>query len=155
MSSARCAVADALASGGIFGNGLGQSIEKWGALPAAHTDFILSIVGEELGLFGTLMVLFLLMVIVFTGFRIAEHASDDFGRMVAFGVSTWIAVQVMVNVGAIVRFLPITGVPLPFVSYGGSSLIPTIAAMGLLLAVARNTGPRVRVVPAQDEEENY
>lgn len=145
----------ALASGGIFGNGLGQSIEKWGALPAAHTDFILSIIGEELGLFGTLMVLFLLMVIVFTGFRIAEHASDDFGRMVAFGVSTWIAVQVMVNVGAIVRFLPITGVPLPFVSYGGSSLIPTIAAMGLLLAVARNTGPRVRVVAAQDEEENY
>lgn len=145
----------ALASGGIFGNGLGQSVEKWGALPAAHTDFILSIIGEELGLFGTLVVLFLLMVIVYTGFRIAEHAPDDFGRMVAFGVSTWIAVQVMVNVGAIVRFLPITGVPLPFVSYGGSSLAPTIGAMGLLLAIARNTGPRVEASVVSETEDDY
>lgn len=145
----------ALASGGVFGNGLGQSVEKWGALPAAHTDFILSVIGEELGLFGTLVVLFLLMVIVYTGFRIAEHSQDDFGRMVAFGVSTWIAVQVMVNVGAIVRFLPITGVPLPFVSYGGSSLAPTIAAVGLLLAIARNTGPRQRTARGVEDQEDF
>ena len=134
----------ALASGGLLGNGLGQSVEKWGALPAAHTDFILSIIGEELGLLGTIAVLGLLCTVIFTGFTIAEKSQDDFGRMVAFGVSTWLALQTMVNLGAIVRFLPITGVPLPFVSYGGSSLLPTLAAMGLLLAVARDTARPAR-----------
>lgn len=143
----------ALASGGLFGKGLGQSIEKWGALPAAHTDFILSIIGEELGLIGTLAVLGLLCTVILTGFTIAEKSQDDFGRMVAFGVSTWLALQTMVNVGAIVRFLPITGVPLPFVSYGGSSLLPTMAAMGLLLAVARNSSqPARQWSEAQDAE---
>lgn len=143
----------ALASGGLFGNGLGQSVEKWGGLPAAHTDFILSIIGEELGLFGTLIVLGLLCTIILTGFAIAERSTDDFGRMVAFGVSTWLALQTMVNLGAIVRFLPITGVPLPFVSYGGSSIFPTMAAMGLLLAVARNNATPARTWDVEEDEE--
>lgn len=145
----------ALASGGIFGNGLGQSVEKWGGLPAAHTDFILSIIGEELGLFGTLIVLGLLCTIIMTGFAIAERSTDDFGRMVAFGVSTWLALQTMVNLGAIVRFLPITGVPLPFVSYGGSSIAPTMAAMGLLLAVARNNATPARTWDEADDGDEY
>ena len=116
---------------------MGQSTEKWGALPAAHTDFILSVIGEELGIIGTLGILLLLTVLILSGMRIASQTQDDFSRMLAFGIVTWIAVQSVVNVGAIVRALPITGVPLPFVSYGGSSLIPAMTAMGVLLAIAR------------------
>jgi cell division protein FtsW len=144
----------ALADGGIFGNGLGQSSEKWGALPAAHTDFILSIVGEELGLFGTMGVMFFLMAIIWSGFRIAEKATNDFGRIAAFGITTWIAVQTIINVGAIVRFLPITGVTLPFVSYGGSSLIPAMCGIGILLAVARETSKQANTLRNQFEEVN-
>lgn len=129
----------ALADGGMFGHGLGNSSEKWGALPAAHTDFILSVIGEELGLFGTMSVMLFLTAIILIGFRIAEKAVDDFGRIAAFGVTLWLAIQTVVNVGAVVRFMPITGVTLPFVSYGGSALIPAMAGIGVLLAVARDT----------------
>ncbi|MEY2635320.1 MAG: hypothetical protein RIS75_1260 [Actinomycetota bacterium] len=129
----------ALADGGLFGHGLGNSSEKWGALPAAHTDFILSVIGEELGLVGTMAVMLFLAAIVVFGFRIAERATNDFGRIAAFGITLWIALQTIVNVGAIVRFLPITGVTLPFVSYGGSALVPMLAGVGVLLAVARDT----------------
>ena len=139
----------ALASGGLLGNGLGQSTEKWGALPAPHTDFILAVIGEELGVLGTMAIMLMLMVLIFSGTRIAAKTDDDYSRMLAFGVVTWIALQSIVNVGAIVRALPITGVPLPFISYGGSSLIPAMAAVGVLLAIARENAAKQKARKAR------
>lgn len=128
----------ALGTGGVLGVGLGASREKWGALPEAHTDFIFSVIGEELGLIGTLSVLILFAVLAFAVFRLTRTTSDPFVRLASAGVGSWIVVQAIVNIGAVLGLLPITGVPLPFVSYGGSSLIPTLAAIGMLLAFARN-----------------
>lgn len=126
----------ALGSGGLVGQGLGGSREKWGTLPLAHTDFIFAVIGEELGLFGTVTVLFLFAVIAFVGIRIAKKSDDLFIELASFGIVTWLIWQMLVNVGAVLRLMPITGVPLPMVSYGGSSLIPTLAAMGLLMSFA-------------------
>jgi len=128
----------ALGTGGVLGVGLGGSREKWGALPEAHTDFIFSVIGEELGLVGTLSVLLLFAVLAFAVFRLTRTTSDPFVRLASAGVGSWIVVQAIVNIGAVLGLMPITGVPLPFVSYGGSSLIPTLAAIGMLLAFARN-----------------
>jgi cell division protein FtsW len=127
-----------LASGGIFGKGIGHSTGKWGSLPAAHTDFILSVIGEELGIFGTMLTLILLVAFIMTALSIAYHASDDFSRMAAFGIAGWFIVQTFINVGAIVQLVPITGVPLPFISYGGSSMIVCLLAVGVLASLARN-----------------
>jgi cell division protein FtsW len=127
----------ALASGGIWGLGLGASREKWGALPEAHTDFILAVVGEELGLVGTLMVLVLFAVIAYAGVRIAVTTADPFVRLAAAATTTWIVVQAVVNIGAVLGALPITGIPLPLVSYGGTSLVSTLGALGMLMAFAR------------------
>ncbi len=129
----------ALASGGLWGVGPGNSTQKFGALPAPHTDFILAVIGEEFGIIGTTVVIGSLIAVFVMALRISERALDDFGRLAAFGIAMWIAVQTIVNVGAIVRALPITGVPLPFYSYGGSSAAITLVAMGLLLAIARDT----------------
>ncbi len=128
----------ALASGGWFGVGLGASREKWaGGLPEAHTDFIFAIIGEELGLLGTLTVLALFATLVYSGMRIAQRATDPFVRLVAFSVSAWLACQSLMNMGAVVGLLPITGITLPLVSFGGSSMLVTLAAIGMLLAFAR------------------
>lgn len=127
-----------LGTGGFWGVGLGASREKWGSLPEAHTDFIFSVIGEELGLIGTIGVLLLLLVQAFAIFRLARMTSSPFVRLAAAGVGSWIVVQAIVNVGAVLGLLPITGVTLPLVSYGGSSLIPTLAAVGMLLAFARD-----------------
>jgi len=132
----------ALASGGWWGVGLGGSKEKWGGLPEAHTDFIFAILGEELGLVGTLAVLALFGVIGYAGLRVALHASDPFVRLASAGVTAWILVQALVNIGAVLGMLPITGVPLPLVSYGGSALVPTLLGLGMLLSFARQ--PRRR-----------
>ncbi|MDQ1585646.1 MAG: cell division protein FtsW [Actinomycetota bacterium] len=132
----------ALASGGWWGVGLGGSKEKWGSLPEAHTDFIFAIIGEELGLVGTLTVLGLFGVIGYAGLRVAVHAEDPFVRLASAGVTAWILVQAMVNIGAVLGVLPITGVPLPLVSYGGSALVPTMVGLGMLLSFARQ--PRGR-----------
>lgn len=126
----------ALGSGGILGQGLGGSREKWGTLPEAHTDFIYAVIGEELGLFGTVTILLLFAAIAFIGLRIAKKSDDLFIELASFGIVTWLIWQMMVNVGAVLRIMPITGVPLPLVSYGGSSLIPTLAALGLLMSFA-------------------
>ncbi len=126
-----------LASGGIAGTGLGASRAKWGFLPYAHTDFIFAIIGEELGLVGAVVVVGLFALLGIIGVRIALHAPDRYGLLVAMGVTAWFLVQAFVNIGAVIGILPITGVPLPFVSYGGSSLVFTMAAAGLLLSVAR------------------
>ncbi len=126
----------ALGSGGIWGLGLGGSKEKWGTLPEAHTDFIYAVIGEELGFLGTISVLFLFACIAFVGIRIARHTDDLFIEIASFGIVVWLIWQMMVNTGAVLRIMPITGVPLPLVSYGGSSLLPTLAALGLLMSFA-------------------
>ncbi|MEZ3178506.1 putative lipid II flippase FtsW [Streptomyces pimonensis] len=127
----------ALASGGIFGSGLGASVEKWGQLPEAHTDFIFAITGEELGLAGTLSVLALFAALGYAGIRVAGRTEDPFVRYAAGGVTTWITAQAVINMGAVLGLLPIAGVPLPLFSYGGSALLPTMFAIGLLIAFAR------------------
>ncbi|WP_376772823.1 putative lipid II flippase FtsW [Streptomyces himalayensis] len=127
----------ALASGGLFGSGLGASVEKWGQLPEAHTDFIFAVTGEELGLAGTLSVLALFAALGYAGIRVAGRTEDPFVRYAAGGVTTWITAQAVVNVGAVLGLLPIAGVPLPLFSYGGSALLPTMFAIGLLIAFAR------------------
>jgi len=127
----------ALGTGGYWGVGLGASREKWGSLPEAHTDFIFSVVGEELGLVGTLAVLTMLTVMAFAIFRVSRSTADPFVRYAAAGVGGWIVVQSIVNIGGVLGLIPITGVPLPLVSYGGSSLIPTLVAIGMVLAFVK------------------
>ncbi|WP_051115845.1 putative lipid II flippase FtsW [Streptomyces sp. PsTaAH-124] len=128
----------ALASGGFFGSGLGASVEKWGQLPEAHTDFIFAVTGEELGLAGTLSVLALFAALGYAGIRVAGRTEEPFVRYAAGGVTTWIIAQAVINVGAVLGLLPIAGVPLPLFSYGGSALLPTMFAIGLLIAFARD-----------------
>lgn len=128
----------ALASGGIFGSGLGASVEKWGQLPEPHTDFIFAVTGEELGLAGTLSVLALFAALGYAGIRVAGRTEDPFVRYAAGGVTTWITAQAVINIGAVLGLLPIAGVPLPLFSYGGSALLPTMFAIGLLIAFARD-----------------
>ncbi len=125
-----------VASGGVSGTGLGASRAKWGFLPEAHTDFVFSIIGEELGLLGSLAVVGLFAGLIACGLHIATRARDDFGELLAVGIVTWFAVQGFVNVGAVLGLLPITGVPLPFVSFGGSSLVSTMFAAGVLANIA-------------------
>jgi cell division protein FtsW len=127
----------ALGTGGFWGVGLGASREKWGSLPEAHTDFIFAVTGEELGLVGTLCVLGLFALLAYAIFRLVRKTDDPFVRLAASGVGAWIVVQAVVNIGAVLGVLPITGVPLPLVSYGGSSLVPTLAALGMLMAFAK------------------
>jgi cell division protein FtsW len=127
----------ALGSGGWWGLGLGAGREKWGWLPEAHTDFIFAVIGEELGLIGTLAVLVLFAFVVYAGIRISLRSQDLFVRLAAGGATAWITVQALVNIGAVLGLIPIAGVPLPLVSYGGSALLPTLVALGMLLAFAR------------------
>ena len=124
-------------NGGWFGVGLGEGRAKYGFLPEAHTDFIFSIITEELGFLGAAVVIALFMALILVGIRIALRTKDRFGMLLATGITAWIAVQGFVNLGAVVGVLPITGVPLPFVSAGGSSLVVTMAAVGVLLNIAR------------------
>lgn len=125
-----------LASGGVFGVGLGGSRQKWGNLAEAHTDFIYSVIGEELGLLGTVGVLILLGTLVYSIFRIALRAKDPFSRYVCAGVAIWIGIQSILNIGTAISVLPVVGVTLPLVSYGGSALLTTICALGFVAGVA-------------------
>jgi cell division protein FtsW len=125
-----------LASGGLFGVGLGGSRQKWGNLAEAHTDFIFSVIGEELGLVGTLAVLILIGTLIYSIFRIALRAKDPFSRYVCAGVGCWIGVQAILNIGTAISVLPVVGVTLPLVSYGGSALLTTICALGFVAGVA-------------------
>jgi cell division protein FtsW len=127
----------ALGSGGLFGVGLGASKQKWFYVPNAHTDFIFAVIGEELGLLGTLAIIGLFLLIAYAGIRVARRAPDQFGRYLAGGITLWLVVQAVVNIGAVVGVLPITGVPLPLVSFGGSSMLVLLTAIGILLNVAR------------------
>jgi len=127
----------ALGSGGISGVGLGASREKWGWVPESTDDFIFAILGEELGLIGTLCVTFLYAGLAFAGLRIARRVPDPFARLAATGITAWIVMQAVVNIGAVIGVLPITGVPLPLVSAGLSSLLVTLVALGMLMSFAR------------------
>lgn len=127
----------ALGSGGLFGQGLGASREKWLYLPSAYNDFIVSIIGEELGLLGTMTVLGLFVALCWRGFTIALHAPDKFGFLLAAGITFALSFQAAINLGVAVGALPVTGLTLPLVSYGGSSLIVSLAMVGLLLSVSR------------------
>jgi cell division protein FtsW len=127
----------AIGSGGIFGVGLGGSGEKWGWVPESTSDFIFAILGEELGLVGTLCVTFLYGGLAFAGLRIARRVPDLFCRLAATAITVWIVVQAAVNIGVVIGVLPITGVPLPLVSAGLSSLLVTLLALGMLMAFAR------------------
>ncbi len=125
----------ALGSGGWFGVGLGNSRQKWDYLPNAHSDFVFAVLGEELGLIGALAVLSLFAVLLFAGIRIAMNAPDTFGRLLAAGITGWIGLQTLVNLGAVTGLLPITGVPLPFLSFGGTALVVTLAGIGVVASV--------------------
>lgn len=125
-----------LASGGIFGVGLGGSRQKWGNLAEAHTDFIFAVIGEELGLLGTLLVLSLLAALIYSIFKIALRCKDPMSRYVGAGIGCWIAVQTVLNVGSATSVLPVVGVTLPFVSYGGSALISLYIGLGYVFGSA-------------------
>ena len=127
----------ALASGGIFGKGLGASSQKFGYVPAVHTDTIMAILGEELGLIGCLVLIGLFILLAYRGFRIALEAADAFGTILAAGLTCSILLQALINMAVVTATLPYAGVPLPFVSYGGSSLLTCMASVGLLLSVSR------------------
>lgn len=125
-----------IASGGLNGRGIGNSIQKYGYLPEPHTDFIMTIISEELGFIGVAIVLICLLLIIIRSFRIAQKCKDPFGSLIAIGIASLIGVQTLVNVGGMSGLLPLTGVPLPFISYGGSSLMANLFAMGILLNIA-------------------
>jgi len=127
----------ALARGGFWGVGLGNSRQKWGGrLPEAHTDFILAVLGEELGLLGTLVVLMLFILLGFAGIRVAMRTRDPFVRYAASGITIWLLIQAVINIGMVLGLLPVIGIPLPLVSYGGSSLMVTLTALGILINCA-------------------
>ncbi len=127
----------ALGSGGFFGMGLGKSVQKLFYLPAAHTDFILSIIGEELGFLGALVVIILFICLIWQGARIAKRVTDPFGYFLSIGIVAMIGLQAVVNIGVSIGALPTKGLPLPFISYGGSALVFNLISMGLLLNISR------------------
>lgn len=126
-----------LASGGAVGTGLGSSKQKWGSLPEVHTDFIFAVIGEELGLLGTLATLGLFGILILGIFKVAMNAQNSFDRYVCAGIGCWISVQVLLNIGTVISVIPVVGVTLPLISYGGSSLIATFIALGYVLGVLR------------------
>jgi cell division protein FtsW len=127
-----------VATGGLTGAGLGAGKVKWGWLPEAHTDFIFSIIGEELGLFGVVVVCGLFVALGYAGVHVALHAKDRFAMLLAGGVTAWLLVQALINILGVLGMMPLTGLTLPFVSFGGTSLLITMSAAGLLLNVARS-----------------
>lgn len=128
----------ALASGGWWGLGLGASRQKWGSLVEAHTDFVFAVIGEELGLVGTLVVLLLFLVLAGAGLRTAMRSDDLFAKYLSAGIAVWFGGQALINIMVVLRLLPVMGVPLPFVSYGGSSLMASLAALGVLICCSRH-----------------
>jgi cell division protein FtsW len=132
------------ASGGLWGRGAGGSKAKWGFLPEAHTDFILAVVGEELGLIGTIAIIAAVAAVVGAAIRIGVRSRDPFGTMVAFGIATWFGVQAVINVGVAVGALPTKGIPLPFVSYGGTAMVVSLLSVGILLAISRTVPTAAR-----------
>ncbi|MDI1464864.1 putative peptidoglycan glycosyltransferase FtsW [Catellatospora sp. KI3] len=139
----------AIADGGWFGVGLGKSSLKWNWLPSAHNDFIFAVIAEELGVVGCLVVLSLFAVLTYTGLRIARRVQDPFRRMAACAVTLWLVSQAVINIGGVVKLLPITGLPLPFISDGGTALVVTLAAVGMLASFARAEPDAARALHAR------
>jgi cell division protein FtsW len=139
----------AIFEGGWFGVGLGKGALKWGWVPEADNDFIFAIVAEELGVVGCTVVLALLSVLAYTGFRIARRVNDPFRRLAASAITTWLVAQAVINMGGVVGLLPITGLPLPFISAGGSALVVTLAAIGMLASFARAEPEAARALNAR------
>jgi cell division protein FtsW len=127
-----------LGAGGLSGLGLGHSREKWGLLPNPHTDFIFTIIGEELGIIGTLFVIALFVAFLFASVRIAQKCTNDVYRFIAMGIATWITLEAIINIASVVGWWAVTGIPLPFFSYGGTALITELAAVGLLYNIAHD-----------------
>ncbi|MFV0428803.1 MAG: putative lipid II flippase FtsW [Arachnia sp.] len=140
LSSQPMAALYALASGGWWGLGLGASKQKWGGLKnAAHTDFIFAVIGEELGLFGVLVVLAMFALLAKAGLSVALKSDKIFNRIAAAGITAWFLIQALINIGVVMHLLPVLGVPLPFISSGGSALLSNLIAVGVLLSIARDT----------------
>lgn len=137
----------ALGSGGFFGRGLGESVQKVYYLPEAHTDFILAIIGEELGVLGVSVLLFFYGLIAYAGLRIAQGAQGAYGKLLAAGLTSMILCQAMLNVFTVLGMVPLTGVPLPFISYGSTNLVMLLMSMGLLMNIAQGGVAHVRALP--------
>jgi cell division protein FtsW len=133
--------------GGWFGRGLGSSYQKFGFLPTPHTDSVFAIVGEEIGVIGCLALITLFVVFVWRGLKIASQAEDDLGALLAAGITCWIGFEALINVAVMVAILPFAGNALPFISYGGSSLVVTLAGVGLLLNVSHQTRRQAEELP--------
>lgn len=131
----------ALGSGGLFGVGIGASKQKYAYLPEATTDSIFAVIAEELGFLGSIVIIGILLLIIIRGFKIAQNAPDKFGQLLAVGIVSWIGVQAVVNLAAMVALVPLTGVPLPFISYGGSSLVINLIGIGILLNISKTKAP--------------
>jgi cell division protein FtsW len=127
----------AFINGGFFGRGLGESRQKFQALPTPHTDSVFAVVGEELGLLGCVFLIGLFILLVWRAAKIAANARDSFGSLVASGIAVWFALEAVINIGVMVAAIPFAGNALPFISYGGSSLVVSLAAVGLLLSISR------------------
>ena len=138
----------ALALGGISGLGLGASKQKYLYLPAPSTDFIFAIIGEEWGLIGTLTVVALFLIVAYHGYKIAIHAPDTFSGLLAAGITTWLVVQACINMMVVTALMPVTGIPLPFISYGGSALTINLVAIGILLSISRETSQQGSLLDA-------
>lgn len=134
----------ALGSGGLLGVGLGQSKQKYGYIPEVTTDSIFAVVGNELGFVGATILIIALLAVVLRGFQIAMRTNDKFGKLLAAGISTWIGVQALINLAGMVALLPLTGIPLPFISYGGTSLVSTVVGIALLLNISRFTSKNIK-----------
>ena len=132
----------AIGSGGIFGKGLGMSVQKFGFLPESMTDSIFAIIGEELGLIGCAALVMAFLAFLYLGFKISSLATDKFSKLVAVGLSTWIVFQAFINIASNIGLFPLSGIPLPFFSYGGSHIIAELIAVGILLNISKN-GSRV------------
>jgi cell division protein FtsW len=139
----------AIGNGGWFGVGLGEGRLKWNWLPAADNDFIFAVIAEELGVMGCVVVLALFGVLAYTGLRIARRIDDPFRRLVAAALTTWLVAQALINIGGVVGLIPITGVPLPFISDGGSALVATMAGVGILASFARAEPDAARALHAR------
>lgn len=133
----------ALGSGGLTGLGLGQSRQKTLYMPEPHNDFIFSIIGEEVGLIGCLVIISLFLIFIWRGVRVAMNAKDTYGKLLAMGITSIIAVQAIINIAVVTGSMPVTGVPMPFISYGGTSLVINLTAMGILLNISRQVEKKV------------
>lgn len=129
----------ALGSGGFLGLGLGHSRQKFEYIPEVSTDSIFGIVGEELGFLGATLVIILFAIVILRGFKIAQNCPDKFGKILALGLTSWLGIQVIINLSSMTALLPLTGVPLPFISYGGSALVANLTAVGILLNISEHT----------------